>query len=64
MNSGQMLDDVSLAVSGRAPVEFFARLGGVMPFPDEILSEIRRMSKSDLKLEGNPRDRWLARMAA
>jgi len=64
MNSGQMLDDVSLAVMGRTPVEFFARLGGVMPFPDEILAEIRRMSTSDLKLEGNPRDRWLARMAA
>ena len=64
MNSGQMLDDVNLAVAGKVPVEFFARLGGVVPFPDEILAEIRRMATSDLKLEGHPRDRWLARMAA
>src|SRR5512140_1018336 len=33
MNAGQMLDDVRLAVGGRKPVEFYGRLGGVMPFP-------------------------------
>lgn len=64
MNSGQMLEDVNLAVMGKCPVEFFARLGGVVPFPDEILAEIHRMAKSDLKLDGHPRDRWLARMAS
>ena len=31
MNSGQMLDDVRLAVKGRAPVEFYGRMGGVVP---------------------------------
>ena len=36
MNTGQMLDDVRLAVKGRVPVEFYGRLGGVVPFPDEI----------------------------
>lgn len=64
MNSGQMLDDVNLAVMGKTSVEFFARLGGVVPFPDEILGEIRHIATSDLKFEGHPRDRWLARMAA
>jgi 2-oxoglutarate ferredoxin oxidoreductase subunit alpha len=62
MNSGQMMDDVNLAVKGKVPVEFFGRLGGVVPFPDEILSEIRRISSTDVPLDGNPRDRWLQRM--
>lgn len=64
MNSGQMLEDVRLAVQGRTPVEFYGRMGGVMPFPDEIMSEIHRMAKGPLTLEGHPRDRWLQRMAA
>jgi 2-oxoglutarate ferredoxin oxidoreductase subunit alpha len=63
MNAGQMLDDVRLAVAGAAPVEFYGRMGGIVPFPDEILGEIRRMAKEDLPLDGDPRDRWLARMA-
>ncbi len=62
MNSGQMLDDVTQQVRGRVPVEFYGRLGGVVPYPDEILNEIRRMASSDLKLDGHPRDRWLSRM--
>ena len=33
MNSGQMLEDVRLAVNGRTPIEFYGRLGGVVPFP-------------------------------
>ena len=50
MNSGQMLEDVNLAVEGKAPVEFYGRLGGVVPFPDEILAEIRRISaKSNIQ---------------
>ncbi len=62
MNSGQMLDDVNLAVRGRVPVEFYGRLGGIVPFPDEIFSEIKRISSSTIPLEGDPRDRWLQRM--
>jgi 2-oxoglutarate ferredoxin oxidoreductase subunit alpha len=38
-------------------------LGGVVPFPDEILAEIRRMAAGPLPTAGNPRDRWLDRMA-
>ena len=40
MNSGQMLEDVRLAVKGRAPIEFYGRMGGVVPLPDELLREI------------------------
>jgi len=63
MNSGQMLEDVRLAVKGRVPVEFYGRLGGVVPFPDEILSEIHRMAESKLSVTESPRDAWLERMA-
>jgi len=40
MNMGQMVDDVRLAVNGRAPVEFFGRTGGVIPTPQEVLEHI------------------------
>jgi len=62
MNAGQMLEDIRRITKGAVPVEFFARLGGIMPLPDEILSEIQRLAKGPLTLAGHPRDRWLARM--
>ena len=40
MNMGQMVEDVRLAVAGRAPVEFFGRTGGVILTPDEVLAAI------------------------
>ncbi len=40
MNAGQMVEDVRLAVEGRAPVHFYGRMGGVAPLPDEILEQI------------------------
>jgi 2-oxoglutarate ferredoxin oxidoreductase subunit alpha len=45
MNGGQMVDDVRLAIQGRVPVEFYGRMGGVTPLPDEILEQIRAMAK-------------------
>lgn len=62
MNAGQMLEDVRLAVGCSKPVEFYGRLGGVVPFPDEILDEIRCLTAGRYSAEGNPRSRWLARM--
>jgi 2-oxoglutarate ferredoxin oxidoreductase subunit alpha len=62
MNSGQMLEDVQRVVSGRTPVEFYGRLGGIMPLPEEILDEIHRITAGPMIDDGNPRDRWLARM--
>ena len=62
MNSGQMLEDVRLAVKGRAPIEFYGRLGGVVPFPDEILHEIRRIAAGPLAVSSNPREDWYERM--
>jgi len=63
MNAGQMLDDVRLAVEGMAPVEFYGRMGGVVPFPDEILGEIRRLHTQAATVPfGRARARWLSRM--
>jgi 2-oxoglutarate/2-oxoacid ferredoxin oxidoreductase subunit alpha len=63
MNAGQMLDDVLMANQGKTPVEFYGRMGGMVPYPDEILNEIRRMAAGPLPTDGHPRDRWLDRMA-
>ena len=62
MNAGQMLEDVRLVVRGRKPVEFFGRMGGVVPFPEEVLTEIKRLATEPQTTEGHPRDRWLARL--
>jgi 2-oxoglutarate/2-oxoacid ferredoxin oxidoreductase subunit alpha len=62
MNSGQMLQDVQMAVNGRIPIEFYGRLGGVVPFPDEILGEIQRISTTELKIVDHPAELWLQRM--
>jgi 2-oxoglutarate ferredoxin oxidoreductase subunit alpha len=62
MNSGQMLEDVRLAVKGRVPVEFYGRMGGVVPLPDEILREIERITTSKLDAQSNPREEWYERM--
>jgi 2-oxoglutarate ferredoxin oxidoreductase subunit alpha len=62
MNSGQMFEDVRLAVSGRIPVEFYGRMGGTVPFPDEVLDEIRRVAREPLALDGDPRQSWMQRL--
>jgi 2-oxoglutarate ferredoxin oxidoreductase subunit alpha len=64
MNAGQMLDDVLRSVKGRIPVEFYGRMGGMVPFPDEVLDELRRMDHQELFAGGDPRNRWLQRFAA
>jgi len=63
MNSGQMLEDVLRAAKGRLPVEFYGRMGGMMPFPDEILTEIQRMARQPLVIDGDPRQRWMERFS-
>ncbi len=41
INAGQMVEDVKLAVNGAVPVEYFGRLGGIVPDPDEIVNAIK-----------------------
>ncbi len=64
MNNGQMLEDVRLVVSGRKPIAFYGRMGGVVPYPDDVLREIQALTSPDVSFEGHPRDRWLAQMRA
>ncbi|MBI9069979.1 MAG: 3-methyl-2-oxobutanoate dehydrogenase subunit VorB [Melioribacteraceae bacterium] len=40
MSAGQMVDDVRLAVNGKKPVEFYGRMGGIVPTPEEILAAL------------------------
>lgn len=41
MSAGQMVEDVRLAVGGKTRVEFYGRMGGVVPTPEEIVEAIR-----------------------
>lgn len=36
MSAGQMVEDVRLAVNGKVPVNFYGRMGGMIPSPEEI----------------------------
>lgn len=42
MSTGQMVDDVRLALDGRTPCEFYGRPGGIVPAPQEIARIIER----------------------
>ena len=37
MSGGQMVEDVKLAVNGKVPVEFYGRMGGIIPSPEDVL---------------------------
>ena len=41
LSTGQMVEDVRLALEGRVPVEFYGRSGGNVPSVEEIL-RVRR----------------------
>ena len=43
LNMGQMVEDVQLALEGKAEVTFYGRPGGVVPTPDEVLRVISRL---------------------
>lgn len=40
MNAGQMLEDVKLSVVNQNNVDFYGRMGGMIPTPDEIFKKI------------------------
>jgi len=41
MSTGQMVDDVRLALEGRRPVEFYSRVGGNVPATEAVLGLVR-----------------------
>ena len=42
MSSGQMVEDVKLAVNGKIKVEHFGRFGGIIPTPDEVVEALEQ----------------------
>jgi 2-oxoglutarate ferredoxin oxidoreductase subunit alpha len=45
MSAGQMVQDVRLAVNGIIEVEYFGRLGGIIPTPEEVQAALKKMVK-------------------
>lgn len=45
MCTGQMIDDVRLAIGNERPVYHYGRLGGVIPLPEELLAKIKELVK-------------------
>jgi len=43
MNTGQMTDDIKIAVEGRHPVHFYGRTGGMAPTPGEIIEKVKEI---------------------
>lgn len=46
MSTGQMVDDVRLAVNGQRPVEFYGRTGGMVPTVKELVDKLMDMNQS------------------
>ncbi len=47
MSMGQMVEDVRLAVNGKAPVHFYGRTGGMIPTPAAIAEEVEKILGGD-----------------
>lgn len=43
LSTGQMIEDVKLAVACKPPVDFYGRSGGMVPTPQELLQIIRKL---------------------
>ncbi|MDH3889516.1 MAG: 3-methyl-2-oxobutanoate dehydrogenase subunit VorB [candidate division Zixibacteria bacterium] len=52
MSTGQMVEDVQKVVQGQKPVEFFGRTGGIVPTPEEVKEQVRRILSAK-KSSGN-----------
>ena len=48
-STGQMLDDVRLAVEGRKPISYLGRAGGVMPTVEEMADAVRTALGKEVK---------------
>ena len=55
MSTGQMVEDVKLAVAGKAPVVFYGRPGGGVPTVDELLDKISQLTISTKTNEQKPK---------
>jgi len=46
LSTGQMVEDVRLAVQGSRPVRFYGRQGGMLASPEEVAEQIRALAES------------------
>jgi 2-oxoglutarate ferredoxin oxidoreductase subunit alpha len=44
LSSGQMLEDVRLAVEARCPIAFHGRMGGMVPTPDGVVEALEQLA--------------------
>lgn len=44
LSAGQMIEDVQLATRQRVPISFYGKMGGIVPLPEEVLDEIRKLA--------------------
>ncbi len=49
MSTGQLVEDVRLALEGRRPVEFYSRVGGNVPSTDEVLKFVRQLALREVR---------------
>jgi len=45
LSTGQLVEDVRLALEGRSPVEFYSRVGGNVPTAEEILAFLKTIAR-------------------
>lgn len=48
MSMGQMVEDVRLAVSGKKPVHFYGRTGGMVPEVSAVVNEVKRIMGEEI----------------
>jgi 2-oxoglutarate ferredoxin oxidoreductase subunit alpha len=46
LNTGQMIDDVKLAVNGKKDVHWYGRCGGIVPSQEEVFEQVKNIYKS------------------
>jgi len=53
LSTGQLVDDVRLALEGRRPVEFYSRVGGNVPSAEEVLAFVeRKFAAAEVAIHG------------
>ncbi len=43
MSNGQMIEDIRFALEGKKSVHFFGRQGGLVPSPEEVIAEVKKL---------------------
>ncbi len=51
MSTGQLVEDVKLALNGARPVEFYSRVGGNVPAHEEVLALTKELAKRYAEVE-------------